>query len=353
MIVTDIERPTLKAILADLLGRPVRSLETVAGGRNSRVYRFLADDGSACVAKRYFRSAADARDRLGVEFSSITYLWDHGIRCVPRPVAADAGNGVAVYEAVDGGPVGASKVTPADIDFAVGFLERLYVLGKRSDSKSLPLASEACFSINAVIENVQARYRRLAGCSDSSAETCALRGYLDNDFRAAFDEVVSWSLSRLAAAGIPAAIEISNDERTLSPSDFGFHNAMRQADGTIIFLDFEYFGRDDPAKLIADFLLHPAMRLERELKRRFAVTATNIFQADRKLRQRTEVAYALFGLKWCLILLNEFLPDESRRRGFADAGSASANDPRMGQLEKAIRLLAELRTTYRDSPYYA
>ena len=45
--------------------------------------------------------------------------------------------------------------------------------------------------------------------------------------------------------------------RVLSPSDFGFHNALRRPDGTIVFVDFEYFGWDDPAKMMADAMLHP------------------------------------------------------------------------------------------------
>ena len=48
--------------------------------------------------------------------------------------------------------------------------------------------------------------------------------------------------------GVSWEQELLEQYRTLSPSDFGFHNALRTPAGTMVFLDFEYFGWDDPAK---------------------------------------------------------------------------------------------------------
>src|SRR6266480_4587472 len=73
------------------------------------------------------------------------------------------------------------------------------------------------------------------------------------------------------AAALPQA------SRILSPSDFGFHNAIRRPDGTLAFVDFEYFGWDDPAKTIVDFLLHPGMSVADTLKRRFAAAVEAAF----------------------------------------------------------------------------
>ena len=56
--------------------------------------------------------------------------------------------------------------------------------------------------------------------------------------------------------------------QVLSPSDFGFHNAILKESGDLVFLDFEYFGRDDPVKLMADFIWHPGMKLSNLQKRR-------------------------------------------------------------------------------------
>ena len=60
---------------------------------------------------------------------------------------------------------------------------------------------------------------------------------------------------------------IKNKLEILSPSDFGFHNSLKTKKDQIIFFDFEYFGKDDPVKLAADFLLHPGMTLNLQQKK--------------------------------------------------------------------------------------
>ena len=112
--------------------------------------------------------------------------------------------------------------------------------------------------------------------------------------------------------------------RTLSPSDFGFHNALETQSGEIFFLDFEYFGWDDPAKTVCDFLLHPGMALSPSLKLQFATSLVRGLPWSQGLRERVAAYYPLFGLKWCLILLNEFLPNQILRRRFAGSRSRTA-----------------------------
>ena len=139
--------------------------------------------------------------------------------------------------------------------------------------------------------------------------------------------------------------EIDIQGRTLSPSDFGFHNAIRRDDGELIFLDFEYFGWDDPAKMISDFVLHPAMELSPSLKARFVA---NTAGGNPVLMERLETVFPLFGLKWCLILLNLFLPQYRFRRGLDEPASARLFD---GQLEKARLMLSTVERGHESFPY--
>src|SRR5439155_8394299 len=139
--------------------------------------------------------------------------------------------------------------------------------------------------------------------------------------------------------------------RTLSHSDFGFHNGLRQPDGRIIFLDFEYFGWDDPAKMIADFLLHPAMDLSAQAKKNFACALFQRFADWPGLVPRVESVYPLFGLKWCLIFLNEFLPAPLARRQFAALATAERSTLQMQQLAKAQAMLTRIRGEYRSLSY--
>jgi thiamine kinase-like enzyme len=143
-------------------------------------------------------------------------------------------------------------------------------------------------------------------------------------------------------SGIGFDEPLAADVRTLSPSDFGFHNAIRRPDGTLAFVDFEYFGWDDPAKTIADFLLHPGMAIDAALKRRFAAAACRVFSDVPALPARVQMAYALFGLKWVLILLNDFLPERIGQ---------STDVRRAAQLIKAQTHASRVAAEYSRNPF--
>ena len=101
--------------------------------------------------------------------------------------------------------------------------------------------------------------------------------------------------------------------RILSPSDFGVHNSIRSNDG-LVWIDFEYFGWDDPAKMVLDFRYHPRNRFSNKLKIKFQNEVINYFKADDLLPARIDIFQKLEGINWCLILLNEFLPGYALRR---------------------------------------
>lgn len=309
-----------------LLGQPVMDLEWIGGGGNSRIYKLPGPR----AGKVYFGPR-----RLETEFAALQFLWQHGVRCVPQPIAADPASMLAVYEFIDGAKLAANDVTDGDIDAAVEFLVTLKRLAAEPDAATLPAAAEACFTVQAIIENLRSRLVRLGAVP-------ALKQFLEGSFCP--------MLERLAAK-LPVEDELPAEHRTLSPSDFGFHNALRRSDGRLTFLDLEYFGWDDPAKMISDFLLHPALELPERLKQRFAADMYRQFSANKSLAKRVETVYPLFGLKWCLIMLNEFVPEDLQRRGFASGGSLDRTTTQARQLEKARRMLARIEREHEDFPY--
>ena len=338
--------------VANLLGRRVVSATRIHGGRNSRVFRVVCDDGSVYAAKTYFRHPSDPRDRLDVEFRSLEFLWSGGVRCVPRPVAADRDRGWAVYEYVEGRGVPSHDVTVDDIDRAAGFLGTLAGFRDREGSRTLPAASEACFSVQGILDSIGGRLDRLSQVTASDQGNADLQAFLDRELVPYVEEATGWATSRTQAAGMTPDSELDPRNRTLSPSDFGFHNALRLDDGRLVFVDFEYFGWDDPAKMVADFLLHPGMELSQDLKERFAVEVLGRFADDPLLPNRLQTVYPLFGLKWCLILLNEFVPEHLMRRGFATDGAEPRPEIQARQLAKARGLLRRVQGEYREFPYH-
>jgi len=323
----------------------------LTGGRNSRVYHLISPDGRVLAGKVYFGPRADGFDRLAVEYQALVFLKDNGVEAVPRPVALDAKAGLAVYEFCEGRRIAPAEIGPADLDQATAFLMGLKSLGRRPEADRLPPASEACFSGADIQANLTARLKRLRAVDGRVAAGELLFDFLDRDLAPAMDLLLGWASARFYRQGLDWTARLDLAHQTLSPSDFGFHNALRREDGSITWLDFEYFGWDDPAKMTADFLLHPAMNLDREAGRRFTSAILDGFSEAEDLAFRLETVYPLFGLKWCLILLNEFVPADLERRDFAAGGVLDADETRRRQLDRAASLLKRILSEYASFPY--
>jgi hypothetical protein len=320
----------------------VRAVLPAGGGGNNRIYRVECANG-AFALKWYPAQDDDRRERLRVEFAALRFLRRHGVEAVPQAFVADYGRGLGVYEWLDGGPAGAPG--EADVDAALRFVATLAELSGRKEAAALPLASAACLSGRAVMDQAEARLARLRQVSAAEPE---LEAFLDRDLAPTLEEIGAWAAARFARAELDFEAELGPGERVLSASDFGFHNALRRADGGLVFFDLEYFGWDDPAKLVADFLHHPGMALEPGLKRRFLEGAGAALEHLGGFPLRFPILFPLYGLCWCLILLNEFLPERWQRRALAGAEDRRRITGR--QLERARHLHATLRESYEAGP---
>jgi len=103
-------------------------------------------------------------------------------------------------------------------------------------------------------------------------------------------------------------------------------------------------------KLTADFLLHPGMRLDDGLRRQFTTEAMRIYGSDPTFGARLGLLYPLFSLRWCTILLNEFLPERWANR--VTAGEAADwPSAKQRQLDRAREWAHSLRANFRRFPY--
>ena len=173
------------------------------------------------------------------------------------------------------------RVSEADIDAAADFLCRLRELSQRPESAALPPAADACFSVAETLRYLRARLGRLqpevrgqrpevrCQTSDLGPVTSEFSAFMSDDFTPGMEAIVASATSPRYGRDGAAEIELPAEERGLSPSDFGFHNALLRGGQEWVFLDFEYFGWDDPAKTVSDFLLHPGMELTDVHKKRF------------------------------------------------------------------------------------
>lgn len=312
-----------------LSGHPVSAITPLQGGDNNRVFHVECQDNEQFLLKSYFRHTDDKRDRLGTETSALAFLRNKQAMAVPKVLAQNADTGLALYEWIEGETV--SPATDQDIEAALALVSRLRELRSEPGADALPLASEACFSAAEVFRQVVTRLQRLKACA---AENPDLSEFLNNEFSPVLDEVTARVQEGYRKTGLIIESDIRLENRTLSPSDFGFHNALRVSGGGIVFVDFEYFGWDDPVKLTSDFLLHPGMSLTAGQKARFRDGAGDIFGSDASYKDRLELLMPIFGLRWCMIILNEFLPQGLARRKFAKSRTV-AHDSCEQQFKKS------------------
>ena len=328
----------------------ISEIKRISQGKNSRVYRLIIEKQNSLVAKIYFQSKNDQRDRLNTERQALEFLWNHGLRDIPKIVHTDEKNGFTIFRFVEGKKIISSETDVNDIENVIGFLTQLKNLGKLQESLGLPTASEAFFTLKEIENNIEKRLNRLLLIQSNNTESRDLKTMLKKTFIPGFEKIKKWSRQKAIVTKVDYNAPISIDERILSPSDFGFHNALKLFDNKLVFLDFEYFGWDDPAKLIIDFVLHPAMNISEDLKSYFVNEIIIRFQIT-NLLSRVKIMYPLLGLKWCMILLNEFLPNEFERRDFACQYRKEKSKIRAIQLAKSEKMFDFIKNTYERFPY--
>jgi hypothetical protein len=93
--------------------------------------------------------------------------------------------------------------------------------------------------------------------------------------------------------------------KMVSPSDFGFHNALLNSGNRIFFHDFEYAGRDSAVKMLLDFWAQPRVPVDIV---HFRLLRGRTFFDGISLPVDAWVAlYELTLIKWVLIKLNVFI----------------------------------------------
>jgi hypothetical protein len=319
-----------------LIGGPCEVSRLVTRGRNSRIWRVQSGEREF-VLKQYPSRQDDSRDRLSTEVDALRLMERYDITTVPRVLGCDRERGYALLSWIDGSEV--SEISDADVDAAILFLGAIHGLRTTPWAAEQPLAAEACLFGCEIERQIR---RRLDTLHEVAFDEHELIDFVDNSVAVRLGIEVRKAQRQGRAGGLAFDAELPQEWRSLVPSDFGFHNSLRRRDGSVAFLDFEYFGWDDPMKLTADILLHPGQPLQPPQRRRFRRAATQLYGADPAFAARVSTYLPLFGLRWVLILLNEFIPARWQRRILAGE-SSSWSDVKARQLTRAREFLAALR----------
>jgi hypothetical protein len=327
-------------VVRGLIGTPAEVEHLSSGGRNSRIYHVRSKAGEFAL-KQYPSRADDLRDRLSTEVGALNLMERYQIDVVPRVAGVDRSRGFALLTWIDGSVV--TDVVDADIDAAIKFLKAIHALRSTPWAKEQPAAAEACLSGAEVQRQILGRLARLQSLQDEER----LASFLKRDLGPVIQHEIANAKAKSAAVDLDFTADLPQEWQSLVPSDFGFHNSLRRKDGTLAFVDFEYFGWDDPVKLSADIMLHPGRALAAPQRRHFRQLARLLYGEDPSFTKRLDVYLPLFGLRWVLILLNEFIPERWSARVRAGARETWPQ-AKAKQLSLASEFLAALSGKIKD-----
>ena len=311
-----------------------KSLDIISkqGGGNSVVY-CINVDGKRVALKSYPPYAPDKRDRLAAELLAYQFFNRHSVQTVPRLIAHCAVDRWLVIDWIEGESL--KEYTVSDIEQAIDFIQSIAKLSKLQDAVQMSQAAEACLSLKIIIDQINCRVERLRIHYSQEKE---LKFFLEHHFSQVFAEACHQATLGYEKNGMNLHELLPRECCALIPADFGFHNIIRDNQARLHFFDFDYFGWDDPVKLLSDILWHPKMQLSDLQKTQFIDGLSHCFGSDSLFLTRFHYNEPLFGLRWVLILLNEFIPEFWKNRQHANVHT-NHDEAKITQLQRAKMLL--------------
>jgi hypothetical protein len=283
------------------LGASTQSVTVLRGGMNSRVFSCAGAD-KTFLMKGYQPIEGAQRDRFVAEAQFLEYANQVANSYVPNLLSVDDERRCIVMEYLVGEAY-AEGSTPrdGDIDDAVRFFSLL----NQDHSQAVALikmdAADGFLKISEHLENVRERLNEMS----ANHLPLKLRSRAEQTIqllRNAFGPVEALTRRALFNGLIEDAL--TTDKRCVSPSDFGFHNAIKTSHG-IKFFDFEFGGWDDPAKTILDFTLQPKVPTRQY---NFPLLKALNPREQRIVFSRANVLKPILELKWASIIAGFLRP---------------------------------------------
>ena len=307
-------------------------MEPIRAGRNSQVSKLSHRDG-IWILKNYFQPRGAHRDRLGTEFNFLVFLNEAGVIGIPEPLAIDRDMHFALYSFLPWNrpyEIGATHISQAS-----SFIRTINQLRELSAALAIPVAADACFSWQDHLALTETRISRLMGLKPESAIEVDAFAFITKQLIPLWSSVKEGLLQEIPTTEVAKPLPL--EERILSPSDFGFHNTIEH-EGRLSFVDFEYAGWDDPAKLICDFLCQPELPITKKQGWQFTDELLSNWPYADTVMQRVDKLLPVHRLKWCCILLNEFRIEDRERRLHAGVRSQGLLADQLGKSKSYFKV---------------
>jgi len=290
------ELPEFARHWAEKLGCKPSRLKALRGGINNRVY-LCNGERQQRIIKGYQKSKRDQHDRMEAEVQFLKLANRVTPNYIPELIDVDEHHRCVILEYINGEEF-QQGVLPAQgaIDVAVKFLQQLNGKPRLANKLITTSAAEGFLSLNEHLANVGSRIERIK-CEQNNSTSKAMTNILVDKLRSEFEKLQEETKRQLNKGFCKDKIGLA--ERCISPSDFGFHNAIMTPNG-IKFIDFEFAGWDDPAKTSLDFVLQPKIAVGCKVSE-----INKAWGPKRKeeIERRCKVLGPILRLKWTCIIL--------------------------------------------------
>lgn len=271
---------SLPAEDAEVLIRLADNSTFQVSGGNSSVS--MVQWGDTKLAVKRFGERPDVEDRIRREWSALRFFAEVDPTLAPKPFGININFRLVAQSWVDG----YESPNSGRASLMLNCLERLKRASEHRLAHTLPGAADA---INCPRDlKIQISHR----CTSLAQEP-----YVKND---------SYELLALVSLS-DSSIDENVFQRTVSPSDFGPHNMLHAPDG-IRLVDFEFFGLDDPHKLVAETLIHPMISWDGD-EGDFVSGAIDLYALD---QDRLARIATLARAKWATIILSRAVREAAR-----------------------------------------
>ena len=299
------------------LGSKETSLVRLQGGINNHVYR--CGDRRFWVIKGYTPLKRGLRDRMQAEVEFLQYAAQVAPGFTPELIHVDDDQRCVILEYLEGElfPEGSPPPESA-VSCAVVFFRQLNSDHTAARQFIRQVAAEGFLSLSEHLENIQQRLAGM-GCEHLPAQIKPQAERLLASMRTKFESISEITAHKIASGKLNDAIQ--PDDCCISPSDFGFHNAISSTAG-VKFFDFEFSGWDDPTKTALDFILQPRVPVKQGLSPLLA--SLNVKQSH-FLKKRYEALMPILSLKWSCIILSVLNPVRLKEIGLLGSSNELDN----------------------------
>ena len=293
----------------------------ISGGGNNRLFKAVTEKGNEFLVKEYF---PDDRKRLQREYGALKFLHNSGFNDVPTPYFADETQNYAIYSFEKGSTADPKSFTNTEVESTVEFLNKLQSIKPEKGVRNRFL--DALFTSHSLDEYADTVLFKFGKFEESLKSKAVHPKVVKLAESYPMEEIVRGTIRKLRNASSTKKLfkPIKDEDMRLSSVDFGPHNMIMRKVNKPCFIDFEYFGWDDPVKIVANFLLHEGSKdIPDVQKLHFLDEYRKQSHLPSRVIERVDIAIQLAALDWVSILLWGVAPDRVASKKFLDVSMNS------------------------------